>query len=365
MALWRIRTVVEDRPGQLAGLVDAMAAQGGNIVGLSIHADAAGVVDEFVVDVPGEHYTLLREVARRSVSDSDSVTAVPAQPREVGDDVTKALLLTARLRSAPNRLPEALGELLQAEDARWTNLTRSAPEFLEEPETTLVVPVGPLRGVRLRRPDQPFTWTETARADALVRSVLPPSGPAPTDGRLVTGRGVDLNVRQVGAADAEAIQRLHRRCSGETTRRRYFSSVRQLTPRMLGVFCDPELGLTLAAYPARGGDPVALAHLMYTLDPGVGEIAFLVEDEWQNKGVGTALTRVLTAVAADWGLAEVRAETVAGNAQMQRIMRRMGATIGPPRDGVVQARLPVAGALPARRMGPLAGLMTEPGAAGT
>ncbi|MFC4565362.1 GNAT family N-acetyltransferase [Nocardiopsis mangrovi] len=362
MALWRIRTVVEDRPGQLAGVVDAMAAEGGNIVGLSIHADAAGVVDEFVVDVPGEHRTLLAEVARRSVG--DSVLAVPAQPREVGDDVTRALLLTARLRSEPNRLPEALRELLLADEARWTNLTRSVPEFPEEPETTLVVPVGPLRGVRLRRPDQPFTWTETARADALVRSVLPPTGPAPIDGELVTHKGTGLHVFQVRSSDAEAVQRLHRRCSAETSRRRYFSSVRELTPRMLGVFCDPELGLTLAARPREGGEPVALAHLMYTLDPGVGEIAFLVEDSWQGRGVGTALTRALTAIAADWGLAEVRAETVAGNRAMQRIMSRMGAAIGPPRDGVVQARLPVAGAVPSRRPGRLMNLMSQPGAAG-
>jgi RimJ/RimL family protein N-acetyltransferase len=362
MALWRIRTVVEDRPGQLAGVVDAMAAEGGNIVGLSIHADAAGVVDEFVVDVPGAHHTLLREVARRSVD--DSATAVPAHPREVGDDVTRALLLTARLRAAPNRLPEALGELLRADEARWTNLTRPVAEFPEEPETTLVVPVGPLRAVRLRRTDQPFTWTESARADALVRSVLPPTGPAPIDGSLVTGHGVELSVAQVGAADADAVQRLHRRCTAETTRRRYFAGMPRLTPGMLAVFCDPERGLTLAARPSGGGEPVALAHLMYTLDPGVGEIALLVEDAWQGQGVGTALTRALAAVAADWGLAELRADTVAGNTAMQRIMRRMGAAIGPVRDGVVQARLPVAGTAPPRHPGRVAGLMSRPGAAG-
>ncbi|MUL43841.1 GNAT family N-acetyltransferase [Streptomonospora sp. PA3] len=362
MALWRIRTVVEDRPGQLAGVVEAVAARGGNIVGLSIHADPAGVVDEFVVDVPGEHHTLLREVAERSVT--DAVDAVPAQPREVGDDVTKALLLTARLRSAPNRLPEVLGELLMAEDARWTNLTRPAAEFPEEPETTLVVAVGPLRGVRLRRPDRPFTWTESARADALVRSVLPPIGPAPTDGAVSTHRGIEIEVRQAGAADADAIGRIHARCSAETIRGRYQSGMRRLPPSMLDLFCDAERGLTLLARPSAGGEPIALAHLMFTLDPGVGEIAFLVEDSWQRQGVGTALTRALIAVAADWGLAEVRAETVAGNRGMQRIMRRVGATIGPPRDGVVQARLPVAGAVAARREGRLAGLMTQPGAAG-
>ncbi|MFC7330532.1 GNAT family N-acetyltransferase [Marinactinospora rubrisoli] len=363
MSLWRIRTVVEDRPGQLAGIVAAMARHGGNVVGLSIHADAAGVVDEFIVDVPGDHRALLREVAGRSVT--DSVTAVPAQPREVGDDTTRALLLTARLRAQPNRLPEALRELLLADEARWTNLTRPAATFPEEPETTLLVPVGPLRAVRLRRADRPFTWTESARADALVRSVLPATGPAPTDGAVVTHRGAELFVWQTTGADADAIQRLHRRCSAETARRRYFAAMPELSPRMLGVFCDPERGLTLAARPMRGREPVALAHLMYTLDPGVGEIALLVEDSWQGEGVGTALARVLTAIAADWGLAEVRADMEAGNRAMNRLMHRLGATVRPPRDGVVQARLPVAGTVPSRRPGRLMTLLGQAGAPGT
>ncbi|WP_394345539.1 GNAT family N-acetyltransferase [Actinorugispora endophytica] len=362
VALWRIRVAVEDRPGQLAGIVQAMAEHGGNVVGLSIHTDPVGVVDEFVVDVPGSHHGLVADLTRRS-RDGD-VMAVPAAPKDVVDDVTRSLLLTARLRSEPNQLPEALRELLDADEARWTGLGRTVPDFPEEPESVLTVPVGPLRAVRLRRLDRPFTWTESARADALVRSVLPPAGPAPTRGSVVTHRGVELFVWRVGAGDADALHRLHRRSSAETRRRRYLSGTRDVSPSMIDVFCDPGRGLTLAARPGGGGDPVALAHLMYTMDPGVGEIAFLVEDAWQGSGIGTCLARVLTAVAADWGLAEVRAETVPDNQPMQRIMRRLGATVHPPREGVVQARLPVAGTTPSRRPGRLMTLLGQAGAPG-
>ncbi|MEY9211027.1 GNAT family N-acetyltransferase [Thermobifida halotolerans] len=363
MALWRIRVAVDDRPGELARIVQVMADHGGNVVGLSIHTDAVGAVDEFIVDVPGSHHRMLADLAERS-RDGD-VLAVPAAPRDVGDDVTRALLLTARLRSAPNQLPEALRGLLGADDARWTNLGKPVPDFPEEPESVLLVPVGPLRAVRLHRMDRPFTWTESARADALVRSVLPPTGPAPTRGSVITHRGTELFVWQVGPEDADALQRLHRRSSAETKRRRYFSGINELSPRLLNVFCDRERGLTLAARPMSGGEPVALAHLMYTMDPGVGEIAFLVEDIWQGNGIGTCLARVLTAIAADWGLAEVRAETIPDNQPMQRIMRRLGATLSPPRDGTVQARLPVAGTTPSRRPGRLMTLLTQTGAPGT
>ncbi|WP_304450962.1 GNAT family N-acetyltransferase [Nocardiopsis sp. YSL2] len=363
MALWRIRTAVEDRPGGLAGVVDALAGCGGDIVGLSIHTDVSGVVDEFVVDIPGSHTEAVRVLSERCPA--GTVTAVPAQRREVGDDVTRALLLTARLRAHPNRLPDALAELLRADDARWTNLTRAESADETAPGTTMLVPVGPLRGVLVARSSRPFTWTETSRADALVRSVMPSTGPVPTDRVVRTSQGQGLSLRQVREVDASALRDLHRRCSDETVRNRYMAGMRELSPHMLRVFCDAERGLTLAVRPQGREEPVALGHLMYTLDPGVGEIAFLVEDAWQGSGVGTALTRALTVIAADWGLAEVRAETTLANTGMLRIMRRFGASVQTQGGTYVHARLPVAEALQtglgeqARRGGQVARLMSQ------
>ncbi|PDP87732.1 GNAT family N-acetyltransferase [Glycomyces fuscus] len=362
MSLWRIRTAVEDRPGSLARVVGALAGRGGNIVGLSLHTDVSGVVDEFVVDLPGDHGAALEAVA--GLSPTGAVTAVPAHRREVGDDVTRALLLAERLRSHPNRLPDALAELLLADGAHWTNLTRAHEGGDADPGTAMLVPVGPLRGVLVRRASHPFTWTESSRADALVRSVMPSTGPVPADRTVRTAGGVDLSLRQVGEADAPALVDLHRRCSAETVHSRYLTGMSEPSPRVLRAFCDPERGLTLAVRPLGEQDPVALGHLMYTLDPGVGEIAFLVEDAWQRRGVGTALARALTDVAADWGLAEVRAETTLANTGMMRVMGRMGASVRAQEQGgtYVHARLPVAGALQGvrvRRGGRLARLMGQ------
>ena len=339
MSLWRIRTAVEDRPGGLAGVVGTLAEHGGNIVGLAIHTDVSGVVDEFVVDIPGNHGAAVR--ALNELCPTGTVTAVAAQRREVGDDVTRALLLTARLRSHPNRLPGALAELLLADDARWTNLT------VEDVDrgTSMLVPVGPLRGVLVTRSSHPFTWTESSRAEALVRSVMPSTGPVPTDRVIRTAEGAGLSLRQVRETDAPALSDLHRRCSPDTLRSRYFAGISELGPRMLRVFCDAERGLTIAVRPHGQEEPIALGHLMYTLDPGVGEIAFLVEDAWQGSGVGTALTRALTVIAGDWGLAEVRAETTLANTGMLRIMRRLGASVQTQEGVYVHARLPVAAAV--------------------
>jgi RimJ/RimL family protein N-acetyltransferase len=354
---------VEDRPGGLAGVVGVLAGCGGDIVGLSIHTDVSGVVDEFVVDLPGSPAVAVRALSEHRPA--GTVTAVPAHRREVGDDVTRALLLTARLRAHPNRLPDALAELLWADGARWTNLTRAESADETATGTTMLVPVGPLRGVLVERASRPFTWTESSRADALVRSVMPSTGPVPADRVVRTSRGQELSMRQVREADAPVLRDLHRRCSDETVRNRYMAGMSELSPHMLRVFCDAERGLTLAVRPQGREEPVALGHLMYTLDPGVGEIAVLVEDTWQGSGVGTALTRALTVTAADWGLAEVRAETTLANTRMLRIMRRLGASVRTQSGAYAHARLPVAEALQGglggrvRRAGPLAHLMGQ------
>ncbi|GAA3757224.1 hypothetical protein HDA32_001746 [Spinactinospora alkalitolerans] len=99
MTLWRIRTVVEDRPGRLARAVDAMVGHGGDIVGLSIHADAAGAVDEFIVDTVADNRPM-QQIMRR-------LGATVRPPR---DGVVQARLPVAG--TAPSRRPGRLMALM-------------------------------------------------------------------------------------------------------------------------------------------------------------------------------------------------------------------------------------------------------------
>ena len=343
MPLLRIRTHIEDRPGRLAGLTAALAEHGANILNLSVQVDAEGVVDEFIVDVqrggawPGE---LAAAIERAGGGDT---TVVPARPHELVDEPTRAMLLAARVQAEPRSLPQVLAELLRAESATWVR----GAAALREPRSAacdpsgepardgagapfrsfeLLVPVGPLRAVRLRRVGLPFTATEAARADALVRSVLPAGEPGPLSRRGLLRDGTEVVVRPMERRDREAVQAMHERCSPASRRARYFSPKPTLSQRALELFCEPSHGLTLVAQ-GPDGSILALAHLMHAVDPGVAELALLVEDAWQGRGLGRALTDLLLVPARERGVVELRATVLADNARMRRLLTSLGGRV--------------------------------------
>ncbi|MFG1710220.1 GNAT family N-acetyltransferase [Nonomuraea sp. M3C6] len=334
MGFLRIRTTVDERPGRLASLASALAARGGNILGLSVQSDADGTVDEFVADIPANP-----EIVRAALEAAGGrrVQVVPATAHELTDEPTRALLLASRLRSMPWRLPELLAELLRADDARW--IYGEAVSDLPDP-TQLVVPVAPRRAVRLRRAELPFTLTEAARAASFARLAQPATEQSGTERGVKLSDGVEVTVRPLTSIYREAVRDLHDRCSPESRRFRYFTSMPALPPRMFDRLCDRSRGHSLVA--GHDGQVVAMANLMFTPDPGIAEMAFLVEDRWQGRGLGAGMARMLVRAARDLGYAEVRATMLSDNTRMRRLLISLGATLGYTEDpGVVEARLPV------------------------
>ncbi|MEU6783958.1 GNAT family N-acetyltransferase [Nonomuraea angiospora] len=333
MGFLRIRTTVDERPGRLASLAAALAARGGNILGLSVQSDADGTVDEFVADIPANPETV-REALE--AAGGRRVQVVPATAHELTDEPTRALLLASRLRSMPWRLPELLAELLRADDARW--IYGEAVSDLPDP-TQLVVPVAPRRAVRLRRAELPFTLTEAARAASFARLAQPAETSA-AERAIKLSDGVEVTVRPLTSIYREAVRDLHDRCSPESRRFRYFTSMPALPARTFDRLCDRSRGFSLVA--GHDGQVVAMANLMFTPDPGIAEMAFLVEDRWQGRGLGTAMARMLVRSARDLGYAEVKATLLSDNARMRRLLISLGATLGYTEDpGVMEGRLPV------------------------
>ncbi|MEU3827905.1 MULTISPECIES: GNAT family N-acetyltransferase [unclassified Streptomyces] len=326
--LWRMRTTVKDEPGSLAVLCSALAERRVDILSLQTHPLADGTVDEFLLRAPGS--LAAAEITRAVALAGGSSTWIErADAHDLVDAPTRVLGLAARTALDTAELPLALRQLL----GRCT--IRSLPGrpagggrgpqpvpvegILEDTVMRLPAPEGGV--LTVERPYLPFTPTEFARARALVEldSRLGPRIPRGQD-VLTLPEGNDITVRRVDTGDLAAARAMHDRCSPDTLGLRYNGPVGD-ADRYLNHLLSPRFGRTLAAQTASGRI-VGLGHLLW--DGDETEVALLVEDEWQQRGIGGELLGRLVALAVEAGCASVYAVTRASNTGMVAAMRGLG-----------------------------------------
>ncbi|MFI9723133.1 GNAT family N-acetyltransferase [Streptomyces sp. NPDC052396] len=322
-ALWRMRTTVRDEPGSLAELCLALAARGVDILALQTHPLAQGTVDELLLRAPGALSPA--ELALAATEGGGSETWLErADAHDLVDAPTRALSLATRAALDAAELPLALRQLL----GRCTIRSTPAPER-EVPaegvwEDTVLRLRDPSGGsITIERAYLPFTPAEFARARALVEldARLGPRMPRRSD-VLTLPEGNEITVRRADTGDLEAARRMHQRCSRATLALRYHGPVQdtQAADRYLRHLLSPRFGRTLAAYTASGR-LVGLGHLLW--DGEETEVALLVEDAWQRRGVGGELLARLVGMAREAGCESVYAVTRASNTGMVAAMRAL------------------------------------------
>ncbi|MFF7458104.1 GNAT family N-acetyltransferase [Kitasatospora sp. NPDC008115] len=321
-ALWRVRTTVQDSPGSLARVCAAFAARRVNIVSMQSHPLPAGAVDEFFVRAP-------RSLARADLTalvagaGGHDIWTGPADAHDLVDVPTHVLALATRTALDAAELPIALRQLFGRCGIRqYPGAAARGAAGVDGHVLRLPVPSGDL--IELTRPQLPFTPTEFARAQALVEldTLLGPRVPD-VRARLSLPAGADLTVRRADAADKEAALAMHHRCSPDTLRKRYHGPVRD-ADRYLDHLLDARHGQTLAVE-AADGRIVALGHLMW--DDEGAEVAVLVEDAWQRRGLGLDLMRRMSALALEAGVDTVYAVTQSSNSGLIATMRRLAAPL--------------------------------------
>ncbi|MFD4915223.1 GNAT family N-acetyltransferase [Streptomyces virginiae] len=328
--LWRMRTTVRDEPGSLASLCTALARNSVDILTLQTHPlPEGGTVDEFLLRAPQElpSADLGRAVSRAG---GHSTWIERADAHDLVDTPTRVLGLATRTALDAAELPLALRQLL----GRCTIHSIPATTLAGRPNAGADAPVeGVLEAtvMRLRdpsggaitveRPYLPFTPTEFARARALVEldARLGPRVPRSQD-VLTLPEGNEITVRRADGSDLPAARAMHDRCSERTLSLRYHGPVHD-ADRYLGHLLSPRFGRTLAATTASG-KLVALGHLLW--DGDETEVALLIEDDWQRRGIGSELLRRLLAMAVEAGCDSVYAVTQASNTGMVAAMRGLG-----------------------------------------
>ena len=137
------------------------------------------------------------------------------------------------------------------------------------------------------------------------------------------------SVRQAAAGDRPALERMLARCTRQTRYRRFHGPVKVFPERYLteALSGSPLHFALVACLDEDGADEdgavVALASCR-AVDEGVAEVGILVEDEWQRRGVGSALLREIVAYAARTGLRALQAQVLAEQPWIVGLLRRHG-----------------------------------------
>ncbi|MFE4529929.1 GNAT family N-acetyltransferase [Streptomyces anulatus] len=325
--LWRMRTTVRDAPGSLAALCVALAGLRVDILTLGTHPLAQGTVDEFLLRAPAslQAQQLSREIA---AAGGTSTWIERADAHDLVDIPTRVLSLATRTALDAAELPLALRQLLGrctihslpavSVTGRPTGESAPVEGVLEETVMRLRDPSGGV--ISVERPYLPFTPTEFARAHALVEldARLGPRVPRSED-VLTLPEGNEITVRRADRGDLVAARAMHDRCSQRTLGLRYHGPVSD-ADRYLDHLLSPRFGRTLAVQTASG-KLVALGHLLW--DGDETEVALLVEDDWQRRGIGSELLGRLVALAVDAGCDSVYAVTQSHNTGMVAAMRAL------------------------------------------
>jgi GNAT superfamily N-acetyltransferase len=139
--------------------------------------------------------------------------------------------------------------------------------------------------------------------------------------------GTATRTRKAATADLAPVQELHQRCSLGSRALRYHAGKAGLSPAEWRQLSNPERGTTLVTTPTERTDHIiAMTNVMRTDARGVGELAILVEDAWQDRGLGTALAEHAAAVARRDGHHTLAVAVAACNKPMLHVLEKLDAT---------------------------------------
>jgi len=138
--------------------------------------------------------------------------------------------------------------------------------------------------------------------------------------------GTRVRLRPIRAYDAPRLIAFYARLSQYTAYQRFFTVMKRLPPdwaRMLAtVDYRRRLALVAEQGPAHDPELIGVARYEPTEDPATAEVAFVVLDGWQGRGLGMVLLHQLLEAASARGIRRFCAYVLADNARMLDLLRR-------------------------------------------
>jgi acyl-CoA hydrolase/GNAT superfamily N-acetyltransferase len=164
-------------------------------------------------------------------------------------------------------------------------------------------------------------------------------GPAELRASYLLDDGTLVHFRPIHPTDPDRVKDLFYALSEESVYMRFMQRMKRLQRKQIDdlVYIDhrDEVVIVGTLSEVHGEDIIAMGG--YYLDPKTNraEVAFLVHDRWQRRGIGSFMFRHLTNIARSYGIAGFTAETLPQNRAMQHVFNRCGLSLSSSiEDGV-------------------------------
>jgi acetyltransferase len=151
--------------------------------------------------------------------------------------------------------------------------------------------------------------------------------------------GAEVLIRPIRPEDEPMIARFHERLSERSVYLRYFHLIdldRRVSHDRLIRICFNDYDRDIALVAEHGDAILAVARLR-RIDASDAELAVLITDEYQGRGLGTELARRLVEIARAEKVERVIAEILPENIHMQRVCRELGFRMDQHEDGGIRA----------------------------
>ncbi len=138
--------------------------------------------------------------------------------------------------------------------------------------------------------------------------------------------GIELKIRPIKQSDEDMMRRLFYSISDESIYLSYFTNIRTMPHKNMQNYChiDYDKVLSIVAILQQGNSERIVAEGRYAeyASENTHEIAFLVDEEFQGKGVGSFLVNYIISIARDRKIPKLSASVLTQNQKMLRIFQK-------------------------------------------
>jgi len=147
--------------------------------------------------------------------------------------------------------------------------------------------------------------------------------------------GLQIEIRALQPDDKDDMLAAIGRTSTESLQRRFFVVKRGFSQKEIDFFMKIDFinHVSLVALAYEDGHPIIVGGGRYVVvEPGRAEVAFIVIDGYQGRGIGAHLMQHLACIARGAGLTELIADVLPENTAMRKVFSKFGFQPAPKRE---------------------------------